>query len=28
MLATTDLEYVLDGDTMEIRVRDTEPPGP
>jgi ferric-dicitrate binding protein FerR (iron transport regulator) len=28
MLATTDLEYVLEGDTMEIRVRDTEPPGP
>jgi ferric-dicitrate binding protein FerR (iron transport regulator) len=27
MLATTDLEYVLDGDIMEIRLRDVEPPG-
>jgi ferric-dicitrate binding protein FerR (iron transport regulator) len=28
MLATTDLEYVLDGDTMEIRLRNLEPPAP
>ena len=28
MLATTDLEYALRGDTMEIRTRDTPPPNP
>ncbi len=28
MLATTDLEYVLQGDTMEIRTRDEVPPKP
>ncbi len=28
MLATTDLEYVLQGDTMEIRTRDPIPPEP
>lgn len=28
MLATTDLEYVLDGDTMEIRARAERPPEP
>ncbi len=28
MLATTDLEYVLDGDTMEIRARNERPPQP
>ncbi len=28
MLATTDLEYALRGDTMEIRTRDTLPPDP
>ncbi len=28
MLATTDLEYVLQGDTMEIRARDVRPPEP
>jgi ferric-dicitrate binding protein FerR (iron transport regulator) len=28
MLATTDLEYVLNGDTMEIRLRSVEPPAP